>query len=171
MFGGVAGLAGAYETLLISGMSPMMDRLTWTLSLAQDAPAPTGDAPAPTGVDSPPPTGAAPLESAGTATTGAGGGGAAQPPSAFDPTFIILMVGVIVVMYVVVFGGQRKEKKRKQAMLEAMKKGDRVQTVGGVLGTVIDVKDQEVTLKVDENTNARMRFAKSAIQTVLESSE
>jgi preprotein translocase subunit YajC len=158
----------------------MTDRLTWTLSptfppalaptLAQDGGL---EPPRPTGIDAPPSTGAAPLDATGT-TTDASGGATTAPtaaPNPFDPTFLILMIGVIVIMYVVVFGGQRKEKKRKQAMLDAMGKGDRVQTVGGVLGTVIDVKDHEVVLKVDENTNARMRFAKSAIQTVLESSD
>ncbi|MEM9252231.1 MAG: preprotein translocase subunit YajC [Planctomycetota bacterium] len=143
----------------------MIDRLAWTVTLAQDGAEP----PQPTGVDSlaPPPgeTGVTLDANGQPVTQSAPSGGL------FDPTFLILMVGVIVVMYVVVFGGQRKEKKRKAQMLENMAKGDRVQTVGGVLGTVMDVTEHEVTLKVDENTNARVRFAKSAIQSVLESSE
>ncbi|MEM1208169.1 MAG: preprotein translocase subunit YajC [Planctomycetota bacterium] len=146
----------------------MIDRLAWTVTLAQDA-APA-EPPPPTGVDvTVPPGGEA------TVTVDANGQtvttNAPPPSSGFDPTFIILMVGVIVIMYVVVFGGSRREKKRKAQMLDAMGKGDRVQTVGGVLGTVMDVNENEVVLKVDENTNARVRFAKSAIQTVLESSD
>ncbi len=51
-------------------------------------------------------------------------------------------------------------------MIEAVEKGDRVVTIGGILGTVISVQDHEVTLKVDENSNAKIRFQKSAIASV-----
>jgi len=53
-------------------------------------------------------------------------------------------------------------------MLAALKKGDKVQTAGGILGTVVEVRDSEVVVKVDENANTRLRFARSAIQAVLD---
>ena len=52
-------------------------------------------------------------------------------------------------------------------MLSSLEKGDKVQTAGGIIGTITDLKDTEVTLKVDENTNTKMKFARSAVSTVL----
>ena len=74
------------------------------------------------------------------------------------------MFGVMMFMS---WRSQSKEKKKRKLMLEAMHKGDKVQTAGGVLGTVIELREQEVVLKVDENNNTRMRFSRSAIQQVL----
>jgi preprotein translocase subunit YajC len=66
---------------------------------------------------------------------------------------------------------QRREKKRRTAMLEALKKNDRVQTVGGIIGTIVEIRPTELVLKVDENTNTRMRFSRNAIQAVLSGEE
>ena len=80
--------------------------------------------------------------------------------------FIVLMVAVL---WFLMIAPQRKEKKKRKQMLEALSKGDRVQTVGGILGTVIELRETEVLLKVDENSNTRMRFSRSAIQSVVSS--
>ncbi len=48
-----------------------------------------------------------------------------------------------------------------------MAKNDRVLTIGGVIGTVLSVKDSEVVLKVDESTNTKMTFVKTAIQKII----
>lgn len=81
------------------------------------------------------------------------------------PFFLLLL---LIVMFVFMSGGQRKEKKRRQAMLDALKKGDKIQTVGGIIGTLVELRDSEVVVKVDENANTRLRFARTAIQNVLE---
>jgi preprotein translocase subunit YajC len=52
-------------------------------------------------------------------------------------------------------------------MLSALKRHDRVQTIGGVIGAVVEVKDDEVVLKVDETNNIKMRFARSAVQQII----
>ena len=43
----------------------------------------------------------------------------------------------------------------------------RVRTIGGIFGTVLDVRDDEIVLKIDESTNAKMRISPSAVATVL----
>lgn len=63
--------------------------------------------------------------------------------------------------------GQRKERKRRESLLGAIKKHDRVQTIGGIIGSVVEVKPDVVVLKVDESSNTRMTFAKSAVQQIL----
>lgn len=95
------------------------------------------------------------------APTGGGGGG-------FGDGFLFLLLMIMVLMVVMTMAGGRKEKKRRAAMIAALKKGDKVQTAGGILGTVVEVRESEVVVKVDENANTRLRFARSAIQAVLE---
>ena len=51
-------------------------------------------------------------------------------------------------------------------MLNELKKGDKITTIGGIVGTVIEVRDDEVTVKVDETNNIRMKFARWAIRGV-----
>lgn len=112
----------------------------------------------------------------GSPQTGQGGGGAPggqQQPGPGGSIFgspVILMLLVIVVLWIFLMGGNRKEKKRRKQMLASLGKGDRVQTVGGILGTIVEVRDDELVVKVDENNNSRLRFARSAIQAKLEGS-
>jgi preprotein translocase subunit YajC len=99
------------------------------------------------------------------APVGGGGGGA---PGGLDMTSImLLMLGVFVVMMLLSGSAAKKEKKKRAAMMSALGKHDRVQTQGGVIGTIVEVKDDEVVLRVDETTNTRIRFAKSAVTGVL----
>jgi preprotein translocase subunit YajC len=55
----------------------------------------------------------------------------------------------------------KKQQQKKQAMIAALKKGDRVITTGGIFGTVATVEDNALMIKVSENT--KIRVAKSAI--------
>ena len=48
-------------------------------------------------------------------------------------------------------------------MIQSLKKNDKVRTIGGIIGIVVDVKDDEVTLKVDESNNTKIKVAASAI--------
>lgn len=80
------------------------------------------------------------------------------------------MIGIFLVVGVFWFmmsRGRRKEQQRYQDMLNNLKKNDRVQTIGGVIGTVVEVRDNEVVLKVDESSNVKMRFVRNAIKDVL----
>ncbi len=131
-----------------------------TLAQADTAPPPAAEAP-PSGE-------ATPL---GTASTGAPGtpgtpGGPAPVADPFGGGFMFLLLGMMVLLIVFSFTSGRKEKKRKQEMLNSLSKGAKVQTVGGIRGTVVEVRDNEVIVKVDENNNTRLHFDKSAISSV-----
>lgn len=86
-----------------------------------------------------------------------------------DPflSFFVPLILAMVVFYFILFRGQRKERQKQQQMLSALKRNDRVLTIGGIIGTVIDVRDNEVVLKVDETNNVKMRFLRSAVKEVL----
>ncbi len=85
--------------------------------------------------------------------------------------FFVMMLLAIVAFMFFSFRSQSKQKKQREAMLSSLEKGARVSTIGGILGTVIDVRDNEVVLKVDENANTKIHFSRSSIQNVITKDE
>jgi len=71
---------------------------------------------------------------------------------------------VFVIFYFLIIRPQNKKQKAAKAMIEAVKKGDKVVTIGGVHGIVQSVKDGTVVVKVDDT--CRIEFSKSAIAAV-----
>jgi preprotein translocase subunit YajC len=98
-----------------------------------------------------------------TTTTGKG-----RPGGIFgDQTLmLLLMLGVFFLIWFWMSRGRGKEQKRRAEMLATLKKGDKITTIGGIVGTVIEVKSDEVVVKVDESANVRMKFARWAIRGV-----
>jgi preprotein translocase subunit YajC len=76
---------------------------------------------------------------------------------------LALMVAMVVLMYFVLFRGPKKKQQEHKKMLDSLEKNDRVCTIGGIIGTVVEVKGDEVILKVDESSNTRIRVRTSAI--------
>jgi len=74
---------------------------------------------------------------------------------------------LIVLMLVMSSRSRKKQEAQKQELLNTMKRGARVQTIGGILGNVVEVRDDRVLLKVDEGNNTKVWFARSAIHRVL----
>ncbi|OHB43958.1 MAG: preprotein translocase subunit YajC [Planctomycetes bacterium GWC2_45_44] len=80
-----------------------------------------------------------------------------------------IFIGLIfVVMYFIMFRGPRKKQQQQKQMIMALKKNDRVQTIGGILGTVLEVSETEVVLKIDEANNTKLRVLPSAVSRVIE---
>lgn len=98
-----------------------------------------------------------------------GGGGAPKSPFGGMGFMYVLLLFFLMMMLMSVFSG-RKEKKRRSEMLSGLKRHDRVQTIGGLIGSVAEVRDDEVVLKVDESTNTKVRVVRSAVQAVLKRS-
>lgn len=99
-------------------------------------------------------------------------GGNPPPPSGLGNPMFILMLGVGVFFLMMIFTGgrrQKKEQRERKAMLDALKRNDKVQTIGGIIGVVAEVRTDEVVLKVDDAGQNRVRFARSAIQQVISS--
>ncbi len=80
--------------------------------------------------------------------------------------FPLILLAVLVLMYVFTTRTRRKQEKQRREMLESLGKGDKVVTIGGICGTVMEVKANEVTVKVDENNNIRMKFARWSVRNV-----
>ena len=99
----------------------------------------------------------------------AGGGGDGGGGFSFFSSPISLMMILLVFFYLIVLRPQRREQAQRRAMLAAVKKNDRVVTVGGIYGVVTNVHREadEVTLKVDETTNTKLRITLSSIARVV----
>ena len=82
-----------------------------------------------------------------------------------EPMLLILVVFGGIILFSVF--GQRKEKKRRKEMLSSIKKNDSVQTIGGVIGSVVELKNETVVIRVDDRADTRMTFARAAVQQVL----
>lgn len=97
------------------------------------------------------------------AQTGAASGGSGGMLSLLP--FVLIMF----ILYFLMIRPQSKRQKEKRLMLEAIKKGDRIVTIGGVHGTVVGLKHEGkiVVIKVDKNTN--LTVIKSAIAGLAES--
>jgi preprotein translocase subunit YajC len=82
-------------------------------------------------------------------------------------TFYLLMIAMFVMLYFMMFRGPRKKQQQQKQMIQSLKKNDRIQTIGGILGTVLDVKEDQILIKVDESNNTKIWFATGAISRVL----
>ncbi len=92
-------------------------------------------------------------------------GGMASMLSMFLPIILI-----IALLYFMMIRPQRKREKETQAMLSAMKVGDKVVTIGGICGKVIKIKDEFVFIESGnigtENEKSVIKMEKDAIKTV-----
>jgi preprotein translocase subunit YajC len=97
----------------------------------------------------------------------AGGDDKPQPQGGGEFMMFLPLIAIAVFFYFFVYRHQRREQDTHKAMLAALKKNDKVQTIGGIIGSVANISPdgQEVTLKVDDNT--RIKFVRSAIQKVV----
>ena len=75
----------------------------------------------------------------------------------------IFLVLMFVVMYLLLFRGPRKKQQEHKKMVQSLQKNDKVRTIGGIIGTVVDIKDDQITLKVDEANNTKIKVLPSAI--------
>ena len=143
--------------------------MLWTI--AQTPAAPTAPAtPAAPAAPAEAPVTAVPVT--GAPVTAAPGGTTPAAPKEPAPGWasspLVPMILIIAVMYFFLFRSKKKQQKKLASMLDSLKKGDRVQTIGGIRGAVVEAREDEVVIKVDESSNAKITFARSAIHKVLE---
>jgi len=82
-------------------------------------------------------------------------------------TSIIPFAAIIGIFYFLIIRPQSKKRKETDKMQSSLKKGDRIVTIGGIYGTISNVRESTVIIKVDENV--KMEFLRSAISSVITS--
>ncbi len=68
----------------------------------------------------------------------------------------IMLALIFVVMWFFMIRPQRKQQKELQAFRDGLKKGDKVVTIGGIYGTVAEIKDTYILMEVDNNVKIRV---------------
>ncbi|MFQ5510945.1 MAG: preprotein translocase subunit YajC [Candidatus Krumholzibacteriia bacterium] len=93
-------------------------------------------------------------------------GGAAGGPQ-FGFMFVIL--ATFAIFYFILIRPQQKKQKQLQKTIEALKKGDRIMTNGGIFGTVSGIKDNILVLKIADDV--KIELLKSAVASVVAKNE
>lgn len=78
---------------------------------------------------------------------------------------VVPFILIIAIFYFFIIRPQNKKQKETEKMINALKKGDKVVTIGGIHGTVSSTKEKSVVVKVDSNT--QIEFSRSAISAVV----
>lgn len=78
---------------------------------------------------------------------------------------IVLMVAVVGVMFFFMFRSQKKQEKEANDMRNNLQIGDEVTTIGGIIGEIVRIKDETVTIETGKD-RTKIRILRSAIRTV-----
>lgn len=87
---------------------------------------------------------------------------AATPPAQNGGFFWIMMILLFVIMWLFMIRPQRKQQKELEKFRSELKRGDKVVTIGGIFGTIDEIKEDSVLIKVDGEI--KLRVSKNAIQ-------
>jgi len=85
---------------------------------------------------------------------------------------LLMLLPVPFLFYFMIILPQKEQEKKRRALIDGLKKNDRVVTAGGVHGTVVSVDKEQnvVVLRTDDEKGVRTKFDRSSIVRVLESS-
>ncbi|HEX2479276.1 MAG TPA: preprotein translocase subunit YajC [Geminicoccaceae bacterium] len=86
-------------------------------------------------------------------------------PGGFDLISLMPLLLIFVVFYFLLIRPQQKKMKQHRDMVAALKRGDRVLTAGGIIGSVVKVEDAELLVEIAKDI--RVRVARSTISDVL----
>lgn len=94
-----------------------------------------------------------------------GGGGATMLP--------LYIMGFVAITYFLLLRPQRQQEQKRKAMIEAIKKNDKVVTTGGIYGTVtsVDPATDRVVLRIDDEKGVKVSFTRSSVARVVEATE
>ena len=83
------------------------------------------------------------------------------------PLFPFIVIGIL--FYLLLIRPERRKKAEMSQMLDALQKNDRVVTIGGIYGVVVNAQkgSEDVTIRVDESSNTKLRVLRSAVSRVV----
>lgn len=108
----------------------------------------------------------APAQPGGTGQDGTGAQGQPGPGGAGGMGFFWILMLMLIFMILLTTMSGRKQRKKRSEMLGTLGRNDKVQMIGGEIGTIVELKDDEVVL---ETGSSKIRFSRQAVQQVLRS--
>jgi preprotein translocase subunit YajC len=78
---------------------------------------------------------------------------------------LVLFGSIILIFYFMIIRPQQKRQKERQHMIEAMKKGDKIITAGGIHGTIVGVEDKTILVQIADNV--KVKVERSSIGNIL----
>ena len=80
-------------------------------------------------------------------------------------SFPLMLVAMIAIFYFLMIRPQKKQEKEAQEMRDSLAVGDEVTTIGGIIGEIVSIKDETVTIETSK-ASTKIRFLKTAIRSV-----
>lgn len=88
----------------------------------------------------------------------------ATQQTGMDYTFLIMMAGLALIMYFMIIRPEGKKKKEQEALRNSLHKGDKITTIGGIMGKIVDIKDDKIVLETGED-QVRIELQKWSVMT------
>ncbi len=97
----------------------------------------------------------------------------AQQDGAGSALLPLYVGGFVLITYLLLLRPQRQQEQKRKAMIEALKKNDKVVTSGGIYGTVTSVEpgSDQVVLRIDDEKGVKVKLARASVTRVLETGE
>ena len=89
---------------------------------------------------------------------------AAAPGGNPMSTMLIMLVGLFAVMYFMVIRPENKKKKEQEALRSSLHRGDKITTIGGIMGKIVDIKDEKIVIETGED-QVRLELQKWSVMT------
>jgi preprotein translocase subunit YajC len=89
-----------------------------------------------------------------------------------SPAILIWMLALLPAFYLLVMRPNRQQEQKRRAMIDALKKNDKVVTTGGIYGTVtsVDTASDRVVLRIDDEKGIKVVFTRASVARVIEPS-
>ena len=78
---------------------------------------------------------------------------------------IVMLVAMVAVFYFFLYRPQKKQEKKQKEMMNALSVGDEITTIGGIVGRVVSIKDEVVSIETSKD-RTRVSILRSAIRSV-----
>ena len=97
---------------------------------------------------------------------------AQEGPSNSSWQLLLTFLPVLPLIYFLMIMPQQQQEKKRRAMIDGLKKNDKILTTGGIYGTVmsVDAKSDKIVLRVDDERGVKLAFTTASVGRVIESS-
>jgi preprotein translocase subunit YajC len=85
-----------------------------------------------------------------------------KKPGFLDSPMIWVLGGGLVLMWIFMGRSRKKQERKRKEMIASLEKGDKVITIGGIVGTIVEARETEIVIKV--NDSSRMTFARWSVR-------